>query len=207
MSRALIALGLVLAACGGEAGRRPGSRSGTLVVAAPGDGYGLGGDAILGLYPVNTNIHEPLVRLSERYSAEPMLATRWEFLPPNRWRFHLRTGVRFHDGCRSPVPATCGRKREGRTTRIPAFSPSCCSTRDRAFAHRDMRGCLRRALPSIAPSMHVARQHRATTWNAVPLRPNTYSWMMRRSSYHSPLPGASGALGNECAVSCRTRRA
>lgn len=72
--------------------------SATLVVAEPGDGYGLGGDAILGLYPVNTNIYEPLVTLSESYRAEPMLATRWELLPPNRWRFHLRTGVRFHDG-------------------------------------------------------------------------------------------------------------
>ena len=32
-----------------------------------------------------------------------MLATRWELLAPNRWRFHLRTGVHFHDG--SPFTA------------------------------------------------------------------------------------------------------
>ena len=97
-SRALSALVVVFVACTGDARARPGHRNATLVIAAPGDGYGLGGDAILGLYPVNANIYEPLVRLSERYRAEPMLATRWEFLAPNRWRFHLRTGVRFHDG-------------------------------------------------------------------------------------------------------------
>ena len=97
-SRAMSALVVAFAACTGEARGRPESSNSTLVVAAPGDGYGLGGDAILGLYPVNTNIHEPLVRLSEHYRAEPMLATRWEFLAPNRWRFHLRAGVHFHDG-------------------------------------------------------------------------------------------------------------
>ena len=69
-----------------------------LIVAVPGDGYLLGGDAQLGLYPVNANIYEPLVRLSTDYRAEPLLAARWEHLPPNTWRFHLRRGVRFHDG-------------------------------------------------------------------------------------------------------------
>lgn len=96
--RALGALVLSFVACTGDAHGRARDDSATLVIAAPGDGYGLGGDAILGLYPVNTNIYEPLVRLSDNYRAEPMLATRWEFFPPNRWRFHLRTGVHFHDG-------------------------------------------------------------------------------------------------------------
>lgn len=97
---------LLLCACGG--GSRDGSRgaSGTLrqlVVAAPGDGYGLGGDAELGLYPLNTTIYEPLVRLSTDYRPEPLLATRWELRTPTTWRFHLRQGVRFHDG--SPLTA------------------------------------------------------------------------------------------------------
>lgn len=86
-----------LTACGRE--RRAISRSANrnLVVAVPGDGYGLGGDAELGLYPINATIYEPLVRLSSSYLPEPLLATRWEYLPPNTWRFHLRSGVRFHD--------------------------------------------------------------------------------------------------------------
>ena len=92
---------LAAGACGSPARDARAPRS--LVVAAPGDGFGLGGDAELGLYPINTNIYEPLTRLSVDYRPEPMLATRWELLPPNTWRFHLRSGVRFHDG--SPFTA------------------------------------------------------------------------------------------------------
>lgn len=69
-----------------------------LIVAAPGDGFGLGGDAELGLYPINANIYEPLLRLTADFRPAPSLATRWEFVPPNTWRFHLRRDVRFHDG-------------------------------------------------------------------------------------------------------------
>ena len=101
--RAAILLALLVDGCGGgAAGHRARDRR-WLVVAAPGDGYGLGGDAELGLYPLNTTIYEPLVRLSADYRTEPLLATRWELLPPNTWRFHLRRGVRFHDG--SPFTA------------------------------------------------------------------------------------------------------
>ncbi|MDQ6737587.1 MAG: ABC transporter substrate-binding protein [Gemmatimonadota bacterium] len=89
------ALALLVTGCGDRDTRRA---SNWLIVAADGDGYGLGGDAELGLYPLNANIYEPLARLSPDYHAEPMLATRWEFLAPNTWRFHLRRGVRFHDG-------------------------------------------------------------------------------------------------------------
>ncbi|MEO6444038.1 MAG: ABC transporter substrate-binding protein [Gemmatimonadaceae bacterium] len=84
-------------ACGGAPpGER--SRDRALVVAAPGDGYGLGGDAQLGIYPVNANIFETLVRLTAEFRPEPLLATRWELVEPNTWRFHLRGGVRFHNG-------------------------------------------------------------------------------------------------------------
>ena len=95
-------LAFLLAACGGAPARDARERH-QLIVAAPGDGYGLGGDAELGLYPINANIYEPLVRLSAGYRPEPLLATRWELLPPNTWRFHLRRDVRFHDG--SPLTA------------------------------------------------------------------------------------------------------
>ena len=67
---------------------------GALIVAAPRDGFGLGGDAELGLYPINANIYEPLLRLTADFRPAPSLATRWEFVPPNTWRFHLRRDVR-----------------------------------------------------------------------------------------------------------------
>lgn len=98
-----IALLLVLASCGGESPARGARDSRPLVVAASGDGYSRAADSQLGLYPLNTNIYEPLVRLSASYQPEPMLATRWELLPPNTWRFHLRRDVRFHDN--SPLTA------------------------------------------------------------------------------------------------------
>ena len=97
----------------------------TLVIAAPGDGYGLGGDAEVGLYPVNATIYEPLVRLAPNYRAEPLLATRWELVAPNTWRFHLRSGVRFHDGSRFTAEAVrwsmdrLARKRPGATGIVP----------------------------------------------------------------------------------------
>ena len=28
----------------------------------------------------------------------PALAERWEIVEPTRWRFHLRKGVKFHNG-------------------------------------------------------------------------------------------------------------
>jgi peptide/nickel transport system substrate-binding protein len=43
-------------------------------------------------------IYEGLVRLDVRGRVEPALAVSWERLGPLRVRFHLRRGVRFHDG-------------------------------------------------------------------------------------------------------------
>ena len=94
----VVRLLILIAVCGCVTGDRSARDRGYLVVAAPGDGYGLGGSAELGVYPLNTTIYEPLVRLSADYRAEPLLATRWELVPPNTWRFHLRRGVRFHNG-------------------------------------------------------------------------------------------------------------
>jgi len=55
-------------------------------------------DATIGVYPVNTNVVETLATLSPDYKVVPALATSWELVPPNTWRFHLRTGVKFQDG-------------------------------------------------------------------------------------------------------------
>ena len=49
------------------------------------------------------HVYESLTRYSAGLEVEPALAQRWELLTPVIWRFHLRQGVRFHDG--SPLTA------------------------------------------------------------------------------------------------------
>lgn len=49
-------------------------------------------------YPLNMNVYEPLIILASDYTLKPGLAESWELVPPSTWRFHLRRGVRFHDG-------------------------------------------------------------------------------------------------------------
>ena len=43
-------------------------------------------------------IFDPLVHKDEHFNLQPWLATRWERPDPLTWIFHLRPGVRFHDG-------------------------------------------------------------------------------------------------------------
>ena len=43
-------------------------------------------------------LHNGLFRVSERLEAVPDLVDRFDFIPPTKYRFHLRSGVRFHDG-------------------------------------------------------------------------------------------------------------
>ena len=45
-----------------------------------------------------TNIYEGLTMRAPDLSIGPALATKWEVIEPTRWRFHLRKGVKFHDG-------------------------------------------------------------------------------------------------------------
>ena len=49
------------------------------------------------------NIYEGLIRRGADLGIEPALAERWEVVEPTLWRFHLRKGVKFHDG--SPFTA------------------------------------------------------------------------------------------------------
>ncbi|HWB46567.1 MAG TPA: ABC transporter substrate-binding protein [Hyphomicrobiaceae bacterium] len=49
------------------------------------------------------NVMEGLVRRDKSLKIVPALAESWETLEPTRWRFHLRKGVKFHDG--SPFSA------------------------------------------------------------------------------------------------------
>ena len=47
---------------------------------------------------VNGSVYEGLIRRGQDMKIEPCLATSWETLDPLHWRFHLRKGVKFHDG-------------------------------------------------------------------------------------------------------------
>ena len=47
---------------------------------------------------VNGAVYEGLVRFRPDLTLEPSLATSWEVLDPLHWRFHLRKGVKFHEG-------------------------------------------------------------------------------------------------------------
>jgi peptide/nickel transport system substrate-binding protein len=64
------------------------------------DPYTLNESVTLGLL---ANVMEGLIRRDKDLKIIPGLAESWEVLNPNRWRFHLRRGVTFHDG--SPFSA------------------------------------------------------------------------------------------------------
>ncbi len=96
------ALGLalvILTGCGDGAGLGRSADIRGLVVGAAADESATGAfRSRLGVYPLNVNVAETLVRLTPDYRVEPLLATRWEYMGQNTWRFFLRRGVRFHDG-------------------------------------------------------------------------------------------------------------
>ncbi|WP_207481237.1 ABC transporter substrate-binding protein [Arenibaculum pallidiluteum] len=59
------------------------------------DPHGLNETFTLG---VQSNIYEPLVGYDEKLQLTPLLAEKWENPEPNKWVFHLRRGVKFHNG-------------------------------------------------------------------------------------------------------------
>jgi peptide/nickel transport system substrate-binding protein len=59
------------------------------------DPYGLNETFTLGLLG---NVYEGLTRRDKDLKIQPALATSWEIMEPLRWRFHLRKGVKFHNG-------------------------------------------------------------------------------------------------------------
>lgn len=93
-----------LAACGSSSSKSStastrAKQGGHLTVASDADAYTLSGNsANVGQYPLNANIFEGLVQMDSSYGLVPVLATSWEFRPPNTWRFKLRQGVKFHNG-------------------------------------------------------------------------------------------------------------
>src|SRR5437868_12383686 len=44
------------------------------------------------------NVYEGLTKRGKDLKIIPGLAERWETPEPNRWRFYLRKGVKFHNG-------------------------------------------------------------------------------------------------------------
>ncbi len=44
------------------------------------------------------NVYEGLIRRGPDLDIQPALAESWEVLSPTKWRFHLRKGVKFHNG-------------------------------------------------------------------------------------------------------------
>jgi peptide/nickel transport system substrate-binding protein len=47
---------------------------------------------------INLHVYEPLLMRGKRLELLPALAERWEQVAPTEWRFHLRRGVKWHDG-------------------------------------------------------------------------------------------------------------
>jgi peptide/nickel transport system substrate-binding protein len=59
------------------------------------DPYTLNETFTLGMHGA---IYEGLTKRGPKLEIIPGLAERWEVLEPTRWRFHLRKGVKFHNG-------------------------------------------------------------------------------------------------------------
>lgn len=103
----LTVLCLLATSCAGGSGDVPAAKGTptslaaeqTLVVGTPADTFNTEGDrANLGMFPINANIFENLVRMTPDFQVEPWLAERWEYQGNNTWRFFLRDDVTFHDG-------------------------------------------------------------------------------------------------------------
>ena len=43
-------------------------------------------------------VYDALVQYDKKFDVVPMLAQKWEQMGPTQWRFHLRSGVKFHEG-------------------------------------------------------------------------------------------------------------
>src|SRR5215207_3188303 len=94
----LIVIALMATACAG-APVTGGAAPQEMVIGAASDSYRTDAKrANVGMFPVNGGIYETLVRMTADYQIEPLLATSWEFVAPNTWRFKLRQDITFHDG-------------------------------------------------------------------------------------------------------------
>lgn len=105
MVAALLALALLAVGCGGGDGAPEEAAApaveGEVRVAAGEDVWPLWGPGPRSktfAVPLNVNVFEALLSMGSDFSHQPALAERWELIDGGTWRFHLRSGVRFHDG-------------------------------------------------------------------------------------------------------------
>ncbi|MFN3146114.1 MAG: ABC transporter substrate-binding protein [Paracoccaceae bacterium] len=63
----------------------------------PGKGNPFTGRSVPSIF-VWDAVFDPLVRIGEDGSAEPVLAESWEAVEPTRWRFNLKDGIAFSNG-------------------------------------------------------------------------------------------------------------
>lgn len=72
----------------------------TLRWSAPGDAVSFDPNAHTDSFTSNIEmmVYDTLVRRDRKLAIEPGLATSWEIVAPDRWRFHLRHGVKFQGG-------------------------------------------------------------------------------------------------------------
>lgn len=91
-------LALGTSGCAGQPGATAGPR--VLRVAQSKDVKGLDPHLESGLEGMNVliNIFDTLTERDVNNRLVPRLATSWEAVDDHRWRFHLRDGVRFHNG-------------------------------------------------------------------------------------------------------------
>ncbi len=94
--RALLALaaGAVMLGAGGAASAE------TFTYAFQGELRGLDPYSLNETFSLGTlgNVYEGLTKRGPDLEIQPALAESWEVIEPNRWRFHLRKGVKFHNG-------------------------------------------------------------------------------------------------------------
>lgn len=80
----------------------PADHDDELVVGMAADNWATGAETDKKRFPSypspNAAVCETLVRLGEDFSVEPGLATEWEYVDDNTFRFHLREDVTFSDG-------------------------------------------------------------------------------------------------------------
>lgn len=92
MIRFLTALALLAAPVFAQAQTVRWGNNGEISTMDPHGAFSTANAALLG------NIYESLVRHDRNLQFEPALATAWEVLAPDHYRFTIRQGVRFHDG-------------------------------------------------------------------------------------------------------------